>query len=232
VLTPRPLALLAAIAALIATVALLPVALASGMPLATSSKAKCPKGKKLVVVKKNGKVVRKNGKPLKRCVKRKPSKPKCRTASASGCAIPAPAGLFEAPGKVLEGEAAKPFLQKYLANSTFTDCPRGWGVGGCSVEQRYSHAADATFHYCRLTSTSGADIVVTDEYGVEAAKVEPDGSWTFREVVYNSGNYSHYEWNVSTSGVVTGAYQFTPSSQIERLGPLQYLGGVAKDCSY
>jgi hypothetical protein len=228
----RRLVPLAFVLAIVASVALLPAAGAS-TGAATASK-KCPKGKRLVVVKKNGKVVKKNGKPVKKCVKKTPKPTPCRTASAS-CAIPAPTppkGLFEAPGKVLEGEAAKPFLKKYLANSTFTDCPNGWGVGNCTVEHRYSHAADATFHYCRLTSSSGSDIRVTDEYGVEAAKVEPDGSWTFREVVYNSGNYSKYEWNVSTTGVVNGAYQFTPSSQIEKLGPYVYLGGVAKDCSY
>jgi hypothetical protein len=229
----RRLVPLVFVLALVASIALLPSAGAStaGSGGAQASK-KCPAGKKLVVVKKNGKVVRRNGKPVKKCVKK--AGPKCRTATAS-CAIPAPApaqGLFEAPSKVLEGEAAKPFLQKYLANSTFTDCPNGWGVGNCTVEQRYSHGADGTFHYCRLTSSSGSDIRVTDEYGVEAAKVEPDGSWTFREVVYNSGNYSKYEWSVSTTGVVNGAYQFTPSSQIEKLGPYVYLGGVAKDCSY
>ena len=203
---------------------------ASSPPGAIASKKgkskKCPKGKRLVTVKKNGKSV-------KQCRKKKGKTPiRCRAYAASAsCAIPPPA-LFDAPGRVLEGEAAKPFLQKYLANSTFTDCPSGWGVSGCSVEHRYSHAADGTFHYCRLTSSSGSDIRVTDEYGVEAAKVEPDGSWTFREVVYNSGNYSKYEWNVSTTGVVNGAYQFTPSSPIEKLGPYVYVGGVAKDCSY
>lgn len=191
----------------------------------TTALAKKGKGKKGKKCRKGfvSKTVVKHGKKVKVCRKKVVPPPP---------PPPPPKGLFEAPGMVLEGEAAKPFLQKYLANSTFTDCPSGWGVNGCSVEQRYSHAADGTFHYCRLTSSSGSDIRVTDEYGVEAAKVEPDGSWTFREVVNNSGNYSKYEWSVSTTGVVNGAYQFTPSSQIEHLGPYVYIGGVAKDCSY
>lgn len=220
---------------IVAAVAIAPAGASTTAPSAQASKKakgkKCGKGYKQVTVTKKGKKV-------KKCQKKGKKGPArvCKRAygASASCAIPAPTtpSLFEAPGKVLEGEAAKPFLQKYLANSTFTDCPSGWGVSGCTVEHRYSHAADATFHYCRLTSSSGSDIRVTDEYGVEAAKVEPDGSWTFREVVYNSGNYSKYEWNVSTTGVVNGAYQFTPSSQIEKLGPYVYIGGVAKDCSY
>lgn len=178
-------------------------------------------------------VTTKKGKKVKVCRKRG-GKAKGKDAPAPVPApTPAPAqpqGLFEAPGKTLEGDAAKAFLQKYLGNSTFTDCPAGWP--NCAVEQRYSHNADSTFNYCRLTSTSGADIRSTGEYGVDNAKVEPDGSWTFHEIVNAYGNYSEYEWHVATNGTVTGAYRFQPNSAIEQLGPLQYVGGVAKDCSY
>lgn len=187
---------------------------------------KKPSCKKGYVAKK---VKNKKGKRVWRCVK-KPSKPTpCRTASAS-CAIPSPQGLFEAPGKQLNGDETKPFLEKYLLNSTFTDCVPGWP--SCSVEQRYSHAADSSFHYCRLTSASGADINSVGTYGVDNARVEPDGSWIFHEIVSAYGNESEYEWKVSATGVVTGAYRFQPGSSIEQIGPLQYVGGVAKDCSY
>jgi hypothetical protein len=226
----RRLAPLALVLAIVASVVLLPAAGAStgGPAGAQASKRKCPKGKKLVVVKKDGKVVRKNGKPVKKCVKRKP-KPVCRTASAS-CATPAPATLFEAPGRKLEGNDAKPFLEKYLFNSTFTDCPAGWP--NCSVEQRYSHSSSGYFYYCRLTSVSGADIINgAKRYEVKNAVVEPDGSWTFNENVENSGGSAFYEWHVATNGVVNGAYQFNGGG-FEQLGPFQYLGGVAKDCSY
>jgi hypothetical protein len=224
----RRLAPLLLVATLVGSVAVLP-ALASSGPGATASKGKakgkkCPKGKKSVTVTKNGKKV-------KKCVKKgqkKPTPTPCR-ASAS-CAIPGPSSLFEPPGKQLTGDATKPFLERYLLNSTFTDCVPGWP--NCSVEQRYSHAADNTFRYCRLTSVSGADINTVGEYGVDNARVEPDGSWIFHEIVSAYGNQSEYEWQVSTTGVVTGAYRFQPNSEIEKLGPLQYVGGIAKDCSY
>ena len=182
---------------------------------------KCRKGYKL-------KTVTKHGKKVKVCKKQNPSPPQCR-ATAS-CAIPAPAphGLFEAPGRKLENDEAKAFVARYLPNSTFTDCPAGWP--NCSVEQRYSHAAPNVFHYCRLTPTSGSDIRVTDEWGLEGAIVEPDGSWTVRERVYDYGHYPVYEWHVAANGVVNGAYAF-PGNAVEQIGPLQYLSG-AKDCSY
>ncbi len=209
---------------LLAAVAIVPAGASTGGGTAQASK-KCPKGKKLVVVKKNGKVVRKNGKPVKKCVKRKPKPVPCRTAGAS-CALP-PAPLFEAPGKVLEGDATKPFLQKYLLNSTFTDCPAGWP--NCAVEQRYSHTAGGSFYYCRLTSVSGADIINgARAYEVQNAKVNADGSWLFNEKIEGGG---FYEWSVSTTGVVVGAYSFN-GGPVEQLGPFTYLGGVAKDCSY
>lgn len=208
--------------ALVASVALMPAAGATGDgpgAEATASKRKCPKGKKLVVVKKKGKVVKKNGKPVKKCVKKK-GKP------VPPPPPPAAQGLFEAPGTELTGDAAKPFLQKYLANSTFTDCPAGWP--NCAVEQRYSHTADGSFYYCRLTSVSGADIINGARgYEVKNAVVHADGSWVFNEIVEGGG---FYEWSVSTSGVVNGAYSFN-GGPVEQLGPLQYLSG-AKDCSY
>jgi hypothetical protein len=136
-------------------------------------------------------------------------------------------GPLRSTGQRLEGEATKPFLQKYLANSTFTDCPAGWP--NCAVEQRYSHTSSGSFYYCRLTSVSGADIINGARgYQVKNAVVNADGSWLFNEDVEGGG---FYEWSVSTTGVVTGAYSFNGGA-FEQLGPFAYLGGIAKDCSY
>lgn len=212
----------------LALLALLIAATAVAAPNASASagKAKGKTCKKGYVPKT---VTTKKGKKVKVCRKRG-GKAKGKGAPAPAPAPVQPQGPFEAPGKTLEGDAAKAFLQKYLANSTFTDCPAGWP--NCSVEQRYSHNADGTFHYCRLGITSGSDIRSVGEYGVDNAKVDPDGSWTFHEVVYAYGNYSEYEWRVAANGTVTGAYRFQPGSAVEQLGPLQYVSGVAKDCSY
>lgn len=224
--TLRPVPTLRRLAVLVCALALLTASVSAaaasaapagdGAGAAAKKKGKrCKKGFKPKTVTKKGKKVR---------VCRKVKKPAAGGGPAAG-----PKGIFDAPGQKLEGDAAKPFLQKYLLNSTFTDCPAGWPA--CAVEQRYSHAADSSFYYCRLTSTSGSDIRSVGEYGVDNARVEPDGSWLFHEVVYAYGNYSEYEWQVSASGVVTGAYRFQPSSAIEQIGPLQYVSG-ARDCSY
>jgi hypothetical protein len=211
---------------LVAAVAVAPAGASAG-PAATASKKgkaakKCPKGKKLATVTKNGHKV-------KKCVpkgKKPGPTPPCRAATAS-CALPP---LFDPPGKKLEGDEANSYVLKYLHNSTFTDCVAGWPSCG-GFENRYSHATDGTFHKCILRPSSGSDILVTDEYAVEGSVVEPDGTWTFREVVYDHGYYPHYEWRVRANGAVEGAYQFQ-SEPVEHIGPLQYVGGVAKDCSY
>ncbi|MEX2106728.1 MAG: hypothetical protein WD810_07495 [Solirubrobacterales bacterium] len=185
-----------------------------GATSSTKKKKKCPKGYKLKTVTRHGKKVK-----------------KCRKVKGKGGGTGAPGGqtgLFEAPGRKLEGNEAIPFLQRYLANSTFTDCPAGWP--NCAVEQRYSHTSGGSFYYCRLTSVSGADIINgARSYQVQNAVVEADGSWTFNELV-ESGGRAFYEWHVATNGVVNGAYQFE-SNAIEQIGPLQYVPG-ARDCSY
>lgn len=218
------------LAVVVALVAVPGATAGSDQPAAVASKkgkgAKKPSCKKGYVAKK---VTKKDGKKVWKCVK-KGKKPPAPCRPSASCAVPGPPPLFEPPGKQLTGDATKPFLEKYLLNSTFTDCVPGWP--NCSVEQRYSHAADGSFHYCRLTSVSGADITSVGTYGVDNARVEPDGSWIFHEIVSAYGNESEYEWQVSTTGVVTGAYRFQPGSAIEKIGPLQYVGGVAKDCSY
>jgi hypothetical protein len=187
----------------------------AGADASKRKKKRCPKGYKLkkVTIKRNGKKVR-----VKRCRKVRKQRP---------AAPKAPSPLFEPPGRKLEGDAAVPFLQRYLFNSTFTDCAAGWP--NCAVEERYSHTSEGSFFYCRLTSTSGADIINgARAYQVQNVVVEADGSWTFNEVVDNYGNPSYYEWHVATNGVVTGAYQY---NEVQQIGPLQYVSG-ARDCSY
>lgn len=229
-LAARRTFVLLSLVALLAT-ALVP-ALVSAAGQAKASKAakrkrKCKKGYA-------PKTVRVGGKRVKRC--RKVEGKAKGGGEEAGAGAPAdggtgtvgggPAPLFEPPGQKLEGEATKPFLERYLVNSTFTDCPAGWP--NCSVEQRYSHTG-SSFYYCRLTSVQGADIINgARAYQVQNAVVEADGSWTFNEVVDNYGSPSYYEWHVGTDGVVTGAYQYNGTEQI---GPLQYVSG-ARDCSY
>jgi hypothetical protein len=218
---------LAVVAALVAV----PSAIAdSDQPGAIASKkkgGKKPSCKKGYVAKK---VTKKNGKKAWKCVKK--PEPKCRTATASACVIPGPTSLFEAPGKQLNGEEAKPFLQKYLLNSTFTDCVAGWPSCG-GFENRYSHSPTGTFYMCLLRPTSGSDVKSVGGYTVDNARIEADGSWIFHEVIDWYGYQSAFEWHVSTTGVVEGAYQSTAGSGApEKIGPLQYVGGVAKDCSY
>jgi hypothetical protein len=207
-----------------------PTALADDGAVASKKGKKCKHGYKL-------KTVSRHGKTVKVCVKAKgkakgKGQPKPVTQPGNDTPAPAPAPtLFEAPGKQLNGDEAKPFLQKYLANSTFTDCVPGWPACG-GFEDRYSHSASGTFYKCWLRPTSGSDVKSVGEYGVNNARIEADGSWTFQETVYWYGNYAAFEWSVSTTGVVNGAYQSDPGVAPEKIGPLQYVGGVAKDCSY
>ena len=202
---------------------MIPAAGASSGGASASAGKKCPKGKKLVVVKKKGKVVKKNGKPVKKCVKKTPKPPPPPP--------PPNTNLFEAPGRVLEGNEAKPFIEKYLLNSTFTDCVRGWPecVGG--QENRYSHSSNFTFYKCFLRPTSGSDVKSVGEYALDGAKIEAAGDWYFREVIYWYGEYDVYEWHVLQNGVVEGANQpHPPNGPSEKLGNLTYVGGVAKSC--
>jgi hypothetical protein len=208
-----PLAVLAALLVSSGAVAGAQSPDAASFSAAKKGKRKCPKGKvlKTVTVKRNGKKVK-----VKRCRKARKAGPR---------PAPGPQGLFEPPGRKLEGNEALPFLQRYLANSTFTDCPAGWP--NCAVEERYSHFSDGSFYYCRLTPTSGSDIRSSQSYQVQNAVVEADGSWTFNEAVSGGG---FYEWRVASGGQVVGAYSFE-GGPVEQLGPFQYVSG-GRDCSY
>jgi hypothetical protein len=244
---PRPLSAaaaactLAAVSALrrlliaVCSLALLgaPIALAdsgAGAGATASSKGKkCTHGYKLKTVSKHGKKVKVCGK-AKGKAKAKGKQP-AAPVTPPPAAPPTPAGLFDAPGTQLDGEAAKPFLQKYLLNSTFTDCPTGWPSCG-GFEDRYSHAADGTFYKCLLRPTSGSDVKSVGGYTVDNARIEADGSWIFHEIVDWYGYQAAFEWKVAANGVVEGAYQSTAGSGTpEKIGPLQYVSG-AKSCTY
>jgi hypothetical protein len=227
-MTTAPVCTLATVSALsrlliaVCALALLtaPGALAgsAGATASTKKGKRCKKGYK-------AKTVTRKGKKVRVCRKVKHPVP-----SPAPVPAPGPAGLFEAPGRTLEGEAAKPFLQKYLLNSRFTSCPTGWPSCG-GFEDRYSHTADNTFYKCLLRPTSGSDVKSVGEYGVDNARVEADGSWIFHERIAWYGYISAYEWKVSANGVVEGAYQSSEGGAIETIGPLQYVAG-ARDCSY
>lgn len=212
----------------------LPAAGADGPTSAAKGKAKgagkgkkCGKGKRAVTVVKGGKRIKK----CKKKGKGKQQGPETVCSAAGGasasCLNPS-APLFDPPGQKLEGDATRPFLEKYLVNSTFTDCPAAFP--NCSVEHRYSHYG-SLFYYCRLTMVSGADIINGGKaYEVKNAVVEADGSWTFNEFVENSSGTSFYEWHVAANGAVNGAYQFN-GGEAEQLGGLTYVSG-GRDCSY
>jgi len=195
---------------------------------AKAKRRKCRKGYVLrtVKVKRKGRTVR-----VKRCRKKPAPKKKAAapipappTTPAPGPGVPGP--LFDPPGAKLEGEAARPFIERYLLDSRFTDCPAGWP--SCAVEERYSHFASGAFFYCRLTPTSGSDIAFGSTYEVQNAIVEADGSWSFDEIVPSGESSSFYTWYVGIDGTVTGVYKF-PGQPPEQVGPLRYAAG-ARDC--
>ena len=225
-------------AAVLLLPALQPVAEAADAGAAATKKkpakkrAACKKGyvRKTVNVKRKGKTVR-----VKKCVKKPAAKKKSAAPTPTPTPVPPPPApgppaaprLFDPPGSRLVGDAARPFLERYLLNSTFTDCPAGWP--NCAVEERYGHFANGAFSYCRLTPTSGSDIRFNSTYAIQNAVVEADGSWTFNEQIDNNAP-SFYEWHVATDGTVTGAYQYNGGA-LQQIGPLRYVSG-ARDCSY
>ena len=162
------------------------------------------------------------------------------TAPGAGGTEPAPTPqapqqLFPAPAAPSTGNTAFEAIKGYLADSRFTDCPAGWP--NCSVEQRYSHFADGTHYYCRLTPTSGSDIKSVGEISqISGAEYNADGSWGVEYYLSSYGNTVFYSWSVSNQGVTSGRYWGPgrdPSSGApnETIGPLQWVRG-AKDCSY
>ena len=162
-------------------------------------------------------------------------RPRRRAGTHAGSDAAGRRALFPPPAAATTGDAAFNEIRAYLADSRFTDCPAGWP--NCSVEQRYSHFADGTHYYCRLTPTSGSDIRSVGEIAkISGAEHNADGSWGVEYYLSSYGNTTFYSWSVSPMGVVTGRYWGPgrdPSSGApnESIGPLQWVRG-AKDCSY
>lgn len=209
---------------------------------AAAAKAKkCKKG----FVRKKGRCVCPKGKKRKgsRCVtvKRKkqqaatptPGAPTPGTPTAPG---PTDGPPFAPPGKDLTGSPAANAILPFLANSSFTDCAAGWPT--CAVEERYGHFADGTMFYCRLTSSSGSDIINQGRaFQIIGADQKADGSWAVTlQVASYDDQAVYYTWTVTATGVATGLYWGPGSSPqsgppTQSIGPLQWVRG-ARNCSY
>jgi hypothetical protein len=197
-------------------------------------RATCRKGyvRKSVKVKRKGKMVR-----VTRCRKRKPknvAKPPPATPQPQQPApVPpapppgAPQPLFDPPGVQLTGAAARPFFEKYLHGSRFTDCPGSWPA--CASEQRFSHFANGRFFACQFPMAAGGSIPPQLEYALQVTVVNADGSWSFDAEVAGSSGHSLYHWEVSTDGTATG-WRHAPGAGLTNLGPLRYVAG-ASNCT-
>ncbi len=230
--------------AVLAAVLAAPASAAAEPPVAApAAKAKkCKKG----FVRKKGRCVCPKGKVRRgaKCVTR----PKKQTAPvpAPTAGAPTPGAPttpgpvdgppFAPPGQNLTGSPAANAILPFLANSTFTDCVTGWPA--CAVEERYGHFADATMFYCRLTSSSGSDIINQGRsFQIIGADQKADGSWAVSLQVASYDNQAvYYTWTVGTTGVATGLYWGPGSSPqsdppAQSIGPLQWVRG-ARNCSY
>lgn len=238
----RPGAVITASLLLVAIAAAGPAGAASTPPTQASAaaKKKCRKG----FVRKKGRCVCPKGKARRgtRCVAKKKVAPKPGTPTAGAPTPGAPTTPgpvdgppFAPPGRDLTGTEAANKILPFLANSTFTDCVTGWPT--CAVEERYGHFADATMFYCRLTATSGSDIInAGHQFQIIGADQKADGSWAVTTQIASYGSTTYYTWTVSTTGVTTGLY-WGPGSDprvnapTQSVGPLQWVRG-ARNCSY
>ncbi len=186
----------------------------------------CPKGK----VRKGAKCVKKTA----TTPSTKPGTTPTPVTTTPGQTTPAP--LFTPPGKDLTGTPAAQAIVPYLTNSTFTSCVAGFP--NCPVEERYGHFANGTMFYCRLTPTSGSDIINAGHaYSIVGADMKADGSWAVTLQVISYGDaLTYYTWTVSTSGAATALY-WGPGSNPQTDSPSQQISGLrwvrgARDCSY
>ncbi len=199
----------------------------------------CPKGK----VRKGSKCVRtpKKKAPAKKPTTQTTPKPSTTPTTTTTTTTPAPAPPtdgppFAPPGHDLTGNPAAQAILPFLANSTFTSCVAGWP--NCSVEERYGHFADGSFYYCRLTPSSGSDIInAAHPFTIIGADQKADGSWAVTLQVFSYGNaLTYYTWTVATNGATTGLY-WGPGSNPQTNAPTQQITGLqwvrgARNCSY
>lgn len=146
--------------------------------------------------------------------------------------------LFTPPGRDLTGPEAAQAILPYLGNSTFTDCVAGWP--NCAVESRYGFFASGEMFYCRLTNSTGSDIINAGHpYQIIGAEMKADGSWNVDLQVTSYGNeLTYYEWRVATTGQAVGAYWGPghsiynfPGNPTSYTDTLQWVRG-ARNCSY
>ena len=210
---------------------------ASGSASSASASKACKKG----FVRKRGKCVCPTGEVRsgRKCVCPKGkvrSGKKCVTPKPKTPIAPADGPPFSPPSSPLTGTPAANAILPYLANSTFTDCVGGYPT--CAVESRYGHFGDGSMYYCRLTSSSGSDIInAPHPFVIIGADQAADGSWAVTLQVTSYGNaLTYYTWAVSNRGVAYGRY-WGPGSDprtdapSDQLGPLQWVRG-ARNCSY
>lgn len=217
---------------------------ADPQPASAAKAKKCKKG----FVRRKGRCVCPKGKVLRRkkCVaKKKPAAKKPATGTPTpGTPTPGTPTTpgptdgppFAPPGHDITGTEAANAILPFLANSSFTDCVAGWPT--CAVEERYGHFASGTMYYCRLTSTSGSDIINAGHaFQIIGADQRADGAWAVTLKVLSYGDaLTYYTWTVTAAGVATGLYWgpgSNPSTDAasQRVGPLQWVRG-ARDCSY
>jgi hypothetical protein len=194
----------------------------------------CPKGKvrhgARCTAKKKAKVA---PKPTTTPVPTTPGTPAPGTPTTPG---PVDGPPFSPPGHDITGTEAANAILPFLANSTFTDCPTGFPT--CPYEERYGHFADGSMYYCRLTPTSGSDIInAAHPFQIIGADQKADGSWAVTLKVVSYGDaLTYYTWTVTTAGVATGLY-WGPGSNpqtdaaTQQIGPLRWVRG-ARNCSY
>ncbi len=158
-------------------------------------------------------------------------------AGTPGTGTPGTGPLFPAPARDLTGNEAAQALVALLGNSTFTDCAAGWP--NCAVEERYGHFADGTMYYCRLTNSSGSDIINQGHaFQIIGADFKTDGSWAVSlAIAAYAGQTTYYTWSVGATGVANGLYWGPGASPLngdpatQAIGPLQWVRG-ARNCSY
>ncbi len=131
-----------------------------------------------------------------------------------------PAPLFTPPATALEGTPAFEHLDQYFLNARFTNCAAGWpNCPTVPVVERYVHCPDGGWQYHRESSVQGADVHSYYTFAVTGANVGVDGAWA---VSYTTSTGGNYVWQVSTTGVATGTYQYG-SDPIQQLGPFQWV---------
>ena len=145
--------------------------------------------------------------------------------------------IFQAPrGRARTGASAWKVVGPWFMNSTFTDCVAKWPH--CRYENRYGHTRSGLFYYCRLTPSSGSDIINAGfAFTVIGITLNKNGSWglTLKADDY-SGEIQYYTWYVSNRGAAHGLHWAPGTSPYtdpatDSTGALRWVRG-ARTCAY